>query len=265
MSRIHEALQRAYRERGKLPVLDDEQVAELNIASAHEEPLLVKPNWYWKTCAASVENRMPLPFPRSRIAAQASSSFAASARASTRLTLEAAMKTIVVAAVCLRKKKLCRGEFGHEHGAQHVNNILLIDGDLRRPRFMISWHPIPRLSDYLEVLWGLRHHAGCRSSKYRDTARISSPTSPLSLLAKPSRQTLRVCSQSPHRRADCDSFTVLNWIVIDFSSSAGGYRRGRSCQLRDAICSSCAKQVRVTMWRSAPRPPLAIPASSALC
>ena len=56
MSRIHEALQRAYRERGKLPVSEDNQVAELTIASVAEEPPLVKPELVLERhCAVSVE------------------------------------------------------------------------------------------------------------------------------------------------------------------------------------------------------------------
>src|SRR5665213_4474324 len=58
MSRIHEALQRAYRERGTLPVSEYNPVAELTITSAPEEPLLVKPQFDleniarhpWKPC-----------------------------------------------------------------------------------------------------------------------------------------------------------------------------------------------------------------------
>src|SRR5208337_4993687 len=153
MSRIHEALQRAYRERGKLPVLDDHQVAELKVTSAPEEPVLVKP-------ALVLENIAQYPWKPNTAAFPTLTDRGASVEQFRRLRShiyqahsEAPLKTILIASgMPSEGKSFVAANLAMSMARNSVNNILLIDGDLRRPTLhtLLGASNVPGLSDYLE-------------------------------------------------------------------------------------------------------------------
>ena len=152
MSRIHEALQRAYRERGKLPASENNHVAELTIASAARGAAGRQARiGLGKHCAASMEaiyrflSYAHRPRRRRR---------AVSPPALARLpgTLEAPLKTILIASgMPSEGKSFVAANLAMSMARNSVNNILLIDGDLRRPTLhnLLGAPDTPGLSDYL--------------------------------------------------------------------------------------------------------------------
>jgi protein-tyrosine kinase len=158
MSRIHEALQRAYRERGKLPASEDHHVAEMTIASVAEEPQLVKP-------ALNLENIARYPWKPNTATFPTLTDRGASVEQFRRLrsrvyqaNAEAPLKTIVVASgMPSEGKSFVAANLAMSMARNSVNNILLIDGDLRRPTLheLLGAPNTPGLSDYLQGTAGL--------------------------------------------------------------------------------------------------------------
>jgi capsular exopolysaccharide synthesis family protein len=169
MSRIHEALQRAYRERGKLPVLDDEQVPELNITSAPEEPLLVKPKLVLEDIAQQPWKPNAAAFPTLTDRGASVEQFRRLRSRVYQCHSEAPLKTIVVGSgMPSEGKSFVAANLAMSMARNSVNNILLIDGDLRRPTLhdLLGTSNTPGLSDYLEGTAGLMDiMQRCRSSK----------------------------------------------------------------------------------------------------
>ena len=158
MSRIHEALQRAYRERGKLPVLDDEQVPELNITSAPEEPLLVKPKLVLEDIAQHPWKPNAAAFPTLTDRGASVEQFRRLRSRVYQCHSEAPLKTIVVGSgMPSEGKSFVAANLAMSMARNSVNNILLIDGDLRRPTLhdLLGTSNTPGLSDYLEGTAGL--------------------------------------------------------------------------------------------------------------
>lgn len=153
MSRIHEALQRAYLERGRTPVLDDFQVGEPDSRPEFEAPVPIgmsidldhikRHSWQLNTDSfptladrgAGIEQFRGL---RSRIY-QARN--------------EGALKTILVASgMPAEGKSFVAANLAMSMARNSIHRILLIDGDLRRPTLhtLIGAPNEVGLSDYLE-------------------------------------------------------------------------------------------------------------------
>src|SRR5580658_8004175 len=152
MSRIHEALQRAYRERGKLPASESNRVAELTIASVAEEPPSPRPELV-------LENIAQCPWKPNTAAFPTLTDRGASVEQFRRLRshvyqahAEAPLKTIVVASgMPSEGKSFVAANLAMSMARNSVNNILLIDGDLRRPTLhdLLGAPNTPGVSDYL--------------------------------------------------------------------------------------------------------------------
>jgi capsular exopolysaccharide synthesis family protein len=158
MSRIHEALQRAYRERGKLPVSEDNQVAERAITTVPEEAPLVKPelvleniaHYPWKPNAATFPTLTDRGASVEQFRRLRSHVYQAHA--------EAPLKTILVASgMPSEGKSFVAANLAMSMARNSVNNVLLIDADLRRPTLhnLLGAPNAQGLSDYLGGSVGL--------------------------------------------------------------------------------------------------------------
>jgi protein-tyrosine kinase len=153
MSRIHEALQRAYRERGKLPVAEDDQVAELQIISAQEGPSPVKPELVLDRIALHPWKPTTSSFPTLTDRGATVEQFRRLRSHVYQAHSEAPMKTILVASgMPSEGKSFVAANLAMSMARNSVNNILLIDGDLRRPTLhsLLGAPNTPGLSDYLQ-------------------------------------------------------------------------------------------------------------------
>jgi hypothetical protein len=110
MSRIHEALQRAYRERGKMPVSEDRQVAELTIASVPNEPQFVKPELVLENIARHPWKPIATTFPTLTDRGAGVEQFR---RLRSHIEDDSCRQRYAFG-----RKELCSRESGHEHGAQ---------------------------------------------------------------------------------------------------------------------------------------------------
>ncbi|MGD0480576.1 MAG: CpsD/CapB family tyrosine-protein kinase [Terracidiphilus sp.] len=152
MSRIHEALQRAYRERGKLPVSEDDQIAELTITSVPEALPLIKHELVLENIAQHPWKPVTAAFPtlndRGAIVEQFRRlrSHIYQAHAGT------PVKTILIGSgMPSEGKTFVAANLAMSLARNSDNNILLIDGDLRRPTLheLLGAPNTPGLSDYL--------------------------------------------------------------------------------------------------------------------
>jgi capsular exopolysaccharide synthesis family protein len=153
MSRIHEALQRAYRERGKLPVAEDDQVAELKIISTPEEPAPVKPELVLDKIALHPWKPTISAFPTLTDRGATVEQFRRLRSHVYQANSEAPLKTIVVGSgMPAEGKSFVAANLAMSMARNSVNNILLIDGDLRRPTLhnLLGAPNTPGLSDYLQ-------------------------------------------------------------------------------------------------------------------
>jgi capsular exopolysaccharide synthesis family protein len=158
MSRIHEALQRAYREREKLPVSEDNQVAELTITAVPEEPPLLKPELVLDNIAQHPWKPMTAAFPTLTGRGAGVEQFRRLRSHVYQAHVEAPLKTILVASgMPSEGKSFIAANLAMSMARNSVNNILLIDGDLRRPTLhnLLGAPNAPGLSDYLEGSVGL--------------------------------------------------------------------------------------------------------------
>ena len=134
MSRIHEALQRAYRERGKLPVSEDDQVAELTITPVPEEPPLVKPELVLENIAQHPWKPITAAFPTLTDRGAVVEQFRRLRSHIYQAHAEAPLKTILIGSgMPSEGKTFVAANLAMSMARNSVNNILLIDGDLRRP------------------------------------------------------------------------------------------------------------------------------------
>ncbi len=153
MSRIHEALQMAYRERGKLPVSGANQVAELTITSAPEEPPLAKPELVLKNIAQHPWKPLIASFPTLTDHGAGVEQFRRLRSHVYQAHAEAPLKTILIASgMPSEGKSFVAANLAMSMARNSVNNILLIDGDLRRPTLheLLGAPNVPGLSDYLQ-------------------------------------------------------------------------------------------------------------------
>jgi protein-tyrosine kinase len=158
MSRIHEALQRAYRERGKLPASQDNRVAELTIASVAEESPFVKPELVLENIARYPWKPTTTSFPTLTDRGAGVEQFRRLRSRVYEAHSETPLKTIVVASgMPAEGKSFVAANLAMSMARNSVNNILLIDGDLRRPTLhnLLGTSNTPGLSDYLQGTVGL--------------------------------------------------------------------------------------------------------------
>ena len=160
MSRIHEALQRAYLERGRTPVLDDIQVAQPDSQqlpephdSIFEEAPIVKPEIVHEEIIQHTwtPNLASLPTLADRGAGV--EQFRGLRSHIYQARYETPLKSILVASgMPSEGKSFVAVNLAMSLARNSVHNILLIDGDLRRPTLhSLLGAPNPTgLSDYLE-------------------------------------------------------------------------------------------------------------------
>ena len=153
MSRIHEALQRAYQERGKSPISGTNQVVELTITSALEEPPPAKPELILKNIAQHSWKPLIDSFPTLADHGAGVEQFRSLRSHVYQARAEAPLKTILIASgMPSEGKSFVAANLAMSLARNSVNNILLIDGDLRRPTLhtLLGATNVPGLSDYLQ-------------------------------------------------------------------------------------------------------------------
>lgn len=158
MSRIHEALQRAYRERGTLPVAKDNQVAEPPVAPAAVEPMPVKAELAWEGVAQHPWKLKVAAFPTLIDHGAGVEQFRRLRSHIYQAHSEAPLKTILIASgMPSEGKSFVAANLAMSMARNGANNVLLIDGDLRRPTLhdLLGAPNIPGLSDYLAGAAGL--------------------------------------------------------------------------------------------------------------
>src|ERR1017187_531585 len=152
MSRIHEALQRAYLERGKLSVPDDIHVAEPRIAPIMQEQPVVKAEvaleniteYSWKPSIQS--------FPTLADRGAGVEQFRSLRSHIYQARYDAPLKTILISSgMPSEGKSFVAANLAISLARNSIHNILLIDGDLRRPTLhnLLGAPNSPGLSDYL--------------------------------------------------------------------------------------------------------------------
>ena len=153
MSRIHEALQRAYQERGKSPVSGISQVVELTINSAPEQPSPVKPELIPNNIAQHSWKPLIDSFPTLTDHGAGVEQFRRLRSHVYQAHAEAPLKTILIASgMPSEGKSFVAANLAMSMARNSVNSILLIDGDLRRPTLhtLLGASNVPGLSDYLQ-------------------------------------------------------------------------------------------------------------------
>lgn len=153
MSRIHEALQRAYRERGTLPVAEDHQAAEPPITPAPEMPRTSRADFALENIARHPWKPLKASFPTLVDHGAGVEQFRRLRSHVYQAHAEAPLKTILIASgMPSEGKSFVAANLAMSMARNSVNNILLIDGDLRRPTLhdLLGATNTPGLSDYLE-------------------------------------------------------------------------------------------------------------------
>jgi protein-tyrosine kinase len=157
MSRIHEALQRAYLERGRMPALADFQVNEpdepAQIASVLDAAPLVKVEIDLESVAQHTWKPALDSFPTLGDRGAGVEQFRSLRSHVYQARYEAPLKTVLIASgMPSEGKSFVAANLAMSLARNSVHNILLIDGDLRRPT-LDSLFGAPNevgLSDYLE-------------------------------------------------------------------------------------------------------------------
>lgn len=153
MSRIHEALQRADRERKTTPVVVDIHVAEPAIASGQEEPLLARADVALDDIALHPWSPSAISLPTLSDRGAAVEQFRSLRSHIFQARYESPLKTILVASgMPSEGKSFVVANLAISLARNSIRNILLIDGDLRRPTLhsLLGAPNLPGLSDYLE-------------------------------------------------------------------------------------------------------------------
>ena len=157
MSRIHEALQRAYLERGRMPVLADFQVTEPDepapIPSVLDEPPIVKAEIELENVTQHTWTPMLSSFPTLADRGAGVEQFRSLRSHVYQARYEAPLKTILIASgMPSEGKSFVAANLAMSLARNSIHNILLIDGDLRRPTLhtLLGAPNLAGLSDYLE-------------------------------------------------------------------------------------------------------------------
>jgi protein-tyrosine kinase len=153
MSRIHEALQRAYLERGKLSVPDDIQVVEPRIAPAMQEQPVVKAEVALENITEYSWKPLVQSFPTLADRGAGVEQFRSLRSHIYQARYDAPLKTILVASGMPGEgKSFVAANLAMSLARNSIHNILLIDGDLRIPTLhtLLGAPNSPGLSNYLE-------------------------------------------------------------------------------------------------------------------
>lgn len=162
MSRIHEALQRAYLERGRTPVLADFQIAEPEPAGPEEIARTAAPFDDQPVAKAEIElenitrqSWSPvLPaFPTLEDRGAGVEQFRSLRSHVYQARYEIPLKSILIASgMPSEGKSFVAGNLAMSLARNSIHNILLIDGDLRRPTLhtRLGAPNVVGLADYLE-------------------------------------------------------------------------------------------------------------------
>ncbi len=220
MSRIHEALQRAYRERGRLPASDNDQIAGPTITSVPEEPPLVNAElvldniaqYPWKPFIASLPTLSNHGGGVEQFRRLRSHVYQAHS--------EAPLRTILIASgTPAEGKSFVAANLAMSMARNSVNKILLIDGDMRRPTLhdLLGSPNVPGLSDYLQGTVDLIEVM----QRYRrpETAEEASADILSNLTFIPSGKSSNNASElvANHRIEEliATASSHFNWILID--------------------------------------------------
>ena len=152
MSRIHEALQRAYRERGTLPVAENNQIAGPAITPIAEEPSTAKAEFALENIARHPWKPFIPSFPTLTDRGAGVEQFRRLRSHVYQAQSEAPLKTILMASgMPSEGKSFVAANLAVSMTRNSLNNILLIDADLRRPTLhdLLGAPNVPGLSDYL--------------------------------------------------------------------------------------------------------------------
>ncbi len=158
MSRIHEALQKAYRERMSLPASRLNGFHEPMTASVLEEPPFVAPEASLEGIARHPWKPAILSLPTLADRGAGVEQFRSLRSRIYQSHYEAPMKTILIASgMPSEGKSFVAANLAVSLARNSVNNILLIDGDMRRPTLhnLLGASDSPGLSDYLEGSLGV--------------------------------------------------------------------------------------------------------------
>ena len=154
MSRIHEALQRAYLERGKAAGSGEIQVVEpaMSPRALRRRQRQRRPSWPLRT-SRSMRGVRPLPsFPTLADRGAGVEQFRSLRSHVYQARYEAPLKTILIASgMPSEGKSFIAANLAMSLARNSIHNILLIDGDLRRPTLhtLLGAPNTPGLSDYL--------------------------------------------------------------------------------------------------------------------
>ncbi len=153
MSRIHEALQKAYRERMTLPASKNNGHHEPAISSALEDPPLVKSEFGFQNIGRHPWKPAVLSLPTLTDRGVGVEQFRSLRSHIYQAHYEAPIKTILIASgMPSEGKSFVAANLAVSLARNGINNILLIDGDMRRPTLhdLLGAPDSPGLSDYLE-------------------------------------------------------------------------------------------------------------------
>ncbi len=156
MSRIHEALQRAYLERGRMPVLSDFQVAEpdtVPMPSVLDTEPIVKAEIELENVTLHSWSPSRTSFPTLEDRGAGVEQFRGLRSHIYQARYEAPLKTILIASgMPAEGKSFVAANLAMSLARNSIHNILLIDGDLRRPTLhsLLGAPNLIGLSDYLE-------------------------------------------------------------------------------------------------------------------
>jgi len=153
MSRIHEALQRAYLERGKVPASGELQVVEPPAPSSFDEPPVVRAEVSLENVAEHSWSPSSLSLPTLADRGASVEQFRGLRSHVYQARYESPLKTILVASgMPSEGKSFVAANLAISLARNSIHNILLIDADLRRPTLhdLLGAPYSPGLSNYLD-------------------------------------------------------------------------------------------------------------------
>lgn len=220
MSRIHEALQRAYLERGKAPLLAGIEIAEPEQGPVLEVPPPIKPEVVLEDVRRYEWKPNITAFPTLSDRGAGVEQFRGLRSHIYQARHEAALKTILVASgMPSEGKSFVAANLAMSMARNSVHNILLIDGDLRRPTLhtRLGTPNELGLSDYLQGTASLTDILQ-RDSKHEDGGNAATETiSNLTFIpsGKNTDHSTELVANGRMRELIEEVSPSFDWIVID--------------------------------------------------